>query len=367
VTGGEGRIKGSVTNPARREVVAARIVARVLLDNRELLFLTTSDEAGLYRLENLPAGVYTMRALRAGYEEVVYEDVEVRPPFRNIIDFRLPTLPAPEPGPIQREAPPVSGAPPVGIAPIMVTGLVVDEEGTPVADAEVAFSMGSPPRRSLLYSRADGTLEYPLLYPATYELSVTVPGSIPIRIPDVTVWPGRPLEVRVRLVDFPVELAARRGLILPPEEPLPPRRWLPIPPPGTHPPPLDLSSSTGQDPDRTPDGPRPGLPPRMDQLPAASDPDRSAPLETAPDQSPEDPDPEAERPEAPRPGLPPRMDQLPPAPEQGPEADPPAPPEALPETDPDQSPEDPDSGNPPADPDPPTEPEGSPPPEDPGG
>ena len=40
VTGGDGRIKGSVTNPARREVVAARIVARILLDHREILFLS---------------------------------------------------------------------------------------------------------------------------------------------------------------------------------------------------------------------------------------------------------------------------------------------------------------------------------------
>jgi hypothetical protein len=380
VTKGDGRIKGSVTNQARREVVAARIVARVLLPDREMLFLTTSDEAGVYRFENLPAGFYRLQALRTGYEEVAHDDVEVRPPFRNIIDFRLPTRLPPEPGPIDREPPPAPRAPPVGLAPIHVTGLVADEEGSPVADAEVAFSLGTPPRRNLIYSRADGTLDYALLYPATYELSVTVPGSIPIRIPEVTVSPGRSLEIQVRLVDFPVELAARRGLILPPEEPLPPRHWLPIPPPGTVSPPVESFSPTVQDPDRTPEGPRPGLPPRLDQLPPPPEEDPEAggqdssppeaPPGTDPDRAPEDPDPGSERPEAPRPGLPPRMDQLPAAPDQDPEADPaspdPSPPETPPETDPDQVPEDQDSGSEssPGDPVPPAKRDPSPPPPD---
>jgi hypothetical protein len=225
-----GRIKGSVTNQARREVVAARIIARLSLPDRDVLFLTTSDESGTYRFDRVPAGTYTVRAVRDGYQEVAYEDVEVRPPFRNILDFRMPTVPPPEERLVSEAVRPEPELPATGAAPVPITGMVLGEDGDPLADVEVAFSVGAPPDRHLVFSRGDGSLAYPELRPATYELSVAAPGSIPIRIPRVTVFSGRPLEIQVRLVDFPVEMATRRGLILPPEEPLPPRRWLPIPP-----------------------------------------------------------------------------------------------------------------------------------------
>ena len=37
--------------------------------------------------------------------------------------------------------------------------------------------------------------------------------------------PGRPLELVILLVDYPVRMAVEQSVILPPERPLPPRRW----------------------------------------------------------------------------------------------------------------------------------------------
>lgn len=224
---GLGRIKGTVSGPDGQRVVAARVVGRVSLEDRDVIYLTTTDDTGTYYFETLPAGVYVVEALVAGLEVGRYDTVKIRPPFRTILDFRLKL--ALEEGSGAATTAPV--APAVGLDDVvMVQGVVLGENEKPLPDAEIAFAGGPPPGRRLVLSQEDGRLSLPDLPVATYLLSITAPGTIPIRIPQVAVSSGRPLELQIGLVDFPVEMAARRGVILPREVPLEPRRLLKLPP-----------------------------------------------------------------------------------------------------------------------------------------
>ena len=249
LAGGRGRIKGTVSGPDRHSLTAARVMARVALDDRDIIYLTTTDDSGTYYFENLPAGNFVLAALAEGMSPGRYEDVDVRPPFRSILDFRL--VPVATAG--AAAAPADEGmAPPAGAATgvVEVRGLVLAEKDAALPDAEVAFAGGPPPGHRLVFSRQDGRLFLPDLPAARYELRVTAPGTIPIRVPDVVVRPGRLLELAIRLVDYPVEMAARRGVILPPEEPLPPRRYLAIPPgPAAPPPPPPAAPPPAADPE----------------------------------------------------------------------------------------------------------------------
>ena len=125
-----------------------------------------------------------------------------------------------------------SVAAPVVTAPGLagaVSGRIFGQEGRPVVEAEVALMGGPPPGQRLVLSRRDGFFRLPDVPASTYELRVTAPGAIAVRIPAVVIDPAVPLEVQVRLVDYPVELASRETVILPQERPLPPqdRRALP--------------------------------------------------------------------------------------------------------------------------------------------
>ncbi len=255
---GGGRIKGSVSGDGRKGLVAAHVAARTALPDRDLVCLTTTDETGGYLYESLPPGTYELRARAAGHAEGRYTDVEVKPPFRNILDFRLrpeageadagggestsgPGMTPPGSAGGSRPTP-AAAAGPDG-APVPVTGRIIGPAGDPVPDAEIAFSGGPPPGQRLVLSTPEGRFSLEGLVPDTYELSVSAPGAIPIRVAGVKVRAGRPLEVQVRLADYPLEMAARRGIILPPEAPLPPRRLLEIPPPPPEPPPAPADRS----------------------------------------------------------------------------------------------------------------------------
>ncbi len=231
---GDGRIKGTVSGPERKRLVAAQVVARVSLVDRDVIFLTTTDDSGTYYFEDLPGGEYLVEAYAPGMARGRYDVVRIRPPFRTILDFRLlaataaaPAADAPA-GTSSESLPSVPGRPDLGVP---VVGLVLGEGQAALPDAEIAFNGGPPPGQRRVLSRQDGRLELNPLPIARYELTVTAPGTIPIRIPDVGAIPGRPLELAIRLVDYPVEMAARRSVILPAEEPYPPRRYLTIPPP----------------------------------------------------------------------------------------------------------------------------------------
>ncbi|TDI32081.1 MAG: carboxypeptidase regulatory-like domain-containing protein [Acidobacteria bacterium] len=307
LAGGRGRIKGTVSGSGRSRLTAARVMARVALDDRDIIYLTTTDHSGTYYFENLPAGIFVLEALAEGMATGRYDDVRVRPPFRSILDFRL------VPGDTTAATATPAVEVPDSANPVMdvvqVRGLVLAEGDMPLPDAEIAFAGGPPPGHRLVLSRQNGRLFLPDLPAALYELRVTAPGTIPIRVPGVLVRPGRPLELTIRLVDYPVEMAAQRGVILPPEEPLPPRRYLTIP---AAPDPDPAASLPDDVPAQDP------VPSAAPQDPAASPPDQALPPDPSASPADEVPTQDQALPEDPAP--PPPAPVSPPSPAADPEA-----------------------------------------------
>ena len=228
---GTGRLKGSVTDGARRALVGARVWARAEVGEHDVLFATVTDNRGAWLLEGLPAAVWDVSAVADRHVPGVQRGVNVRPPFRPILDFRL------VPGDDTIRIPPPPESEPIGAVP--VTGRVTRGGEDAVVDAEVSFTGGPPPGRELALSRQSGEFEVPDVRPATYAFGVTAPGTLPVLIPEVAVRSGRPLEVRIRLIGMPVEMAVREDVVLPEEKPLPPLELFPLPSPvgGAPPPP----------------------------------------------------------------------------------------------------------------------------------
>ena len=220
-----GRVKGTVTGLSRQPVVGARVVASVRLADRDGLFLTTSDDHGTYVYQGLPAGQYRIDAHAERYVAGSFLEVDVHPPFRNILDFRLQFRGAPD-GLIQ---PPAASRQVPSGPPVAVSGNVWADDHRPVPEAEITLEGGPDPGRRLVLSRADGAFSMANVVPDSYTVVVTAAGSLPIRIPGVAITSGRPLDIQVSLVDFPVRLAVQESVILPDEAPLPPRQWWQVP------------------------------------------------------------------------------------------------------------------------------------------
>lgn len=219
---GSGRLKGSVTDGARRPLVGARVWARAEVGERDVLFATVTDNRGGWLLEGLPAAVWDVSAVADRHVPGVQRQVDVRPPFRPILDFRL----VPGDDTIRIPPPPEGELPPS----TEVRGRVF-RGAEPVVDAEISFSGGPAPGRRLALSLLSGDFEFEDARPATYAFGVTAPGTLPIVIPDVVVRAGRPLDIRIRLIGMPVEMAVREDVVLPEEKPLPPLTLYPVSPP----------------------------------------------------------------------------------------------------------------------------------------
>jgi carboxypeptidase family protein len=221
-----GRLRGAVTSPDRKPIPGARVAARARLADREILFVAVCDDIGSYTMEDMPAGLYRVDVFAEGHVSRSTPDVDVKPPFRNILDFRLADDAGPaEPGAASPAAANAAGAP----APLDVAGAVRLPDHAPVPDAEVALTGGPPPGRWMSLSTADGSFTLPAVASGLYELTITASGMVPLRIPGLTLSAPGPLEIRATLVDFPADRAVRQEVILLEDKPLPPARWLPIP------------------------------------------------------------------------------------------------------------------------------------------
>ena len=82
-----GSIEGTVRDARSNQRIAN---ARLAVQGTNLM--TTSNENGYYRLDNVPVGTYTVRVQVIGYNSVVVENARVRPGLPLTIDFEL--LPA---------------------------------------------------------------------------------------------------------------------------------------------------------------------------------------------------------------------------------------------------------------------------------
>ena len=201
-----------------------------------MLRVTGTNEKGEYVFKDLPAGVYDIE-IGAGTEGSKKKGkIEVRPPFRNIVDFQIgpdgdksaaganplevvlkKRVPGGAPG---STAP--SGAPaaePPGMVP--VRGLFLDSDKRPIAEVQVTFAALEGRGIYQAASGDDGIFTIPAVLPGSYRVQVTSPGYVALELKSVEVSPGSGLNLSLSLVDYPLNFKGRPEGQAPREEPLP--------------------------------------------------------------------------------------------------------------------------------------------------
>jgi len=239
-----GRIRGTVLDTGRKPVPGLMVQLRAR-DQAGLLRVTGTDEKGQYLFRDLPQGVYDVEVGADGFSRVRKENILVRPPFQNIVDFQMQAMPIGSTGagaatgaepeaaaPVA--APPPGAGEPAAAAMVPVRGTFLDGQRRPVPEASVTLIALSSTESYQAFSGIDGTFEIPSVVPGPYRVVVESPGYVAIDLKSVTVLSGNGLNINLSLVEHALSLKKARERELPLEEPLPPPA-APQPPPQAEP------------------------------------------------------------------------------------------------------------------------------------
>jgi carboxypeptidase family protein len=204
--------------------VGGRLVVLVSRAEGEALRVTSTDEKGRYQFHDLPPGMYEIRLEADGFMPEVKKDIDVRPPFQNIVDVIL--RPATAGAGATAAGPSVVGAPLEGSAAgsgggEVVQGVLRDAEGSPVVEAEVLLAplAGGALRQGM--SDEKGTFRMEGVAPGAYRLIVRSLGHVPIDVSRVDVVAGGGLSLRLSLVDYALDFVTGKDLRQVQERPRP--------------------------------------------------------------------------------------------------------------------------------------------------
>lgn len=209
---------------SRKRVVSGATV-KVMDKKHESVYLTSTDEEGRWRLNNIAEGNYNVEIFKEGFEYVKKENVEIRFPFRTVVELQaIPSRNAI--GDIRRwggfsnkERLQKQGKKSSGSNRILGKAFAVN--GDSLLDAEIRlkdFNREVNPLRT--FSASDGSFVLEDLPGGLYDLFIMVPGYLPLRIiMDIRA----DVELTAMLLLQPLNYEATPSELLPSEEPIPPR------------------------------------------------------------------------------------------------------------------------------------------------
>lgn len=198
----------------RSRPVAGATVLAAARSGPARIFVTSTDGRGTFLLDNVPEGAYDVEFLRDGLEAVRKEKVEVRAPFRAIVEVTMRAASA--------SAPParVERAPAAEAGTLTLGGHASGRDGQPLSDVRVRIvrrDAAEDPRE--VRSGADGSFEVGSLAPGEFELDSGGLGVLPVRARFRLQESG---QLRLVLVSQPTVYEPSPLELLPPEEPIPP-------------------------------------------------------------------------------------------------------------------------------------------------
>ena len=195
------------------------------------LRVTGTNDKGQYVFKDLPAGTYDIE-IGAGDDAARKKGrIEVRPPFRNIVDFEVgphkDDKADPLAGLVAKRKPagagdgiPRDGAPEAATG-VPFRGTFVDAEKRPVADVPVTIVALDGKGLFQAVSGDDGSFAIPAVPPGRYRVLVFSPGYVPIDLKSVEVSPMSGLYLSLSLVDYPLNTKEGPLERLPKEVPIP--------------------------------------------------------------------------------------------------------------------------------------------------
>jgi hypothetical protein len=213
------RLQGKASLGRNRAVVGATVLVRPLGGDARL-FVTASDSRGGFRIDDLPDGDYSVEVRREGLVSVVKKDIDLRYPFRSVIELTMQPAGAAQPA----DAPPGDAPAPIDPrATVAVDGRVVESGGEPMAGAVLRLVRNDgdvDPR--MVRSADDGTFRVDDLPAGSWRLQARVVGYL-------TIWTDLVLrddtELTVSMVPQPPGYEPSPLELMPAEQPVPPESY----------------------------------------------------------------------------------------------------------------------------------------------
>lgn len=215
-----GTLQGSAYLSRSRRVIGATVVARSETDTsaRVAIDITATDARGAFRLDRLADGSYRVEVTRAGLAPVVKSAVELRHPFRAVVEVGMAPLAA---MPVAARPPTLSErAEPTPRPTLRLSAEIQQAPGEPFPDAELRLRRadgGDDPRT--LRSAAGGAIDGVEISAGSWQVEVTAPGFLAMRtLLDIE----GDVHLRFHLVRQPTDYVPSPLELMPPELPLPP-------------------------------------------------------------------------------------------------------------------------------------------------
>jgi len=226
-----GQVSGSIFTPARKPVQGASVA--VMNEAGSSIHGSSTNERGRYAIKSLESATYAVLVMDPGGNVLRKENVNVRPLFRNLVDFV--TEPAGSPSAHHH----VFDAPESPPSELELNGTLVDEAGQPVPEAWVVLTPEDPSTPALR-ARTDTEGQFKLLSVPSghYKITARALGHVPWTMGPLELS-GTEISLRLALIPFPLGHPEVLEDLIVPVEPVPPSKYKPEqaldqeqPPPG---------------------------------------------------------------------------------------------------------------------------------------
>jgi hypothetical protein len=209
------RLQGTASLGRNREVVGATVVVRDETDPSRL-FMTATDGKGHFRVGELPNGTYSVQVLREGLAPVFKEGIELRFPFRAVVEVPMREITTEE---TLRFLDPEAGPAPGG-AMQSVHGEAKDRQGREIGQVMVRLvSHGGDADPFQVATNPDGMFDVGELSAGRWRIRATSAGFLPLRaLLDLS---GE-TDVQLRMVRQPASYSPSPFDLMPEEEAIPP-------------------------------------------------------------------------------------------------------------------------------------------------
>jgi len=170
------RLQGSAFLGRRSGLVGAAVLVREESEPG-MVFVTSTDEKGQFRVDGLRDGSYRVWVKRDGYRTVLKQQIEVRFPFRPVVEVRM------EPSDVVVETAAFPAETTAGDGVLSIEGTVVERDGEPIGDVRLRLvHPGGKKDPYLLRSAPDGTFRLSGLPAGLWRLEASGVGFLPLRI-----------------------------------------------------------------------------------------------------------------------------------------------------------------------------------------
>ena len=230
-----GTIMGTVFDTKKKPLAGWMVQLSSRGDDSQLR-VTGTDDNGQYVFKDLPAGTYDIEIQTENEAARKKGRIEVKPPFRNIVDFLVgpqsqekPNLVAGLAAEARKKAAGAAGttAPDGAVAAddaarqVPVRGTFLDAQKRPVSEVSVTLVALEGKSTFQTFSGGNGSFAIPAVPPGRYRVLVFSPGYVPIDLKSIEVSSVSGLSLSLSLVDYPLNTKERPQERLPREEPLP--------------------------------------------------------------------------------------------------------------------------------------------------